>query len=126
MPSDIFKKRANLTKRERKYCSCLLKVRDKSPINPYAICTSSIYSQQGKYRNKTVNCDINYEYEKIPMSQLRSLAKERKVSIYNKNKNKNKKGLTKKATLISRISKDITTKRSKYYKSLKAKAKGSK
>ena len=56
------------------------------------------------------------------MSQLRSLAKERKVSIYNKNKNK--KGMTKKATLIGRISKDITTKRSKYYKSLKAKARG--
>lgn len=120
MPSDIFKKRANLTKRERKYCSCLLKVRDKSLVNPYAVCTSSIYSQQGKRRNKTVNCDINYKYEKIPMSQLRSLAKERKVSIYNKNK----KGLTKKATLIGRISKDITTKRSKYYKSLKAKARG--
>jgi hypothetical protein len=122
MPSDIFKKRTNLSRRERKYCSCLLKVRAKSKINPYGVCTNAIYSSQGKNRNKVVNCDINYEYEKIPMNQLRSLAKERKVSIYNKNK----KGMTQKKTLINRIHKDITTKRSKYYKSLKARARGSK
>jgi hypothetical protein len=118
MPGDIFRKHINLTKRERKYCSCLLKVRGNTKISPYAICTSSIYSQQGKHRNKTVNCDANYEYEKIPIAQLRSLAKERKVSLYNKNK----KGMTKKSTLINRLSKDIYSKKGKYYKSLKKRA----
>ncbi len=75
MPENLFRKRARLTKRERKYCSCLLKVRDKVPSNPYAVCTKSIYNLQGVRRHKTVDCDSNYNYEKVPIDMLRSLAK---------------------------------------------------
>jgi hypothetical protein len=120
MPANIFRKRAPLTKRERRYCSCLLNVRDKSPINPYAICTSSVYTQQGVTRRKRVDCDSNYEYENVPVEMLRSLAKEKKVPIHSKVGNK--KVMTPKKTLINRLYKHIYTRKSKYYHSLKNKA----
>ena len=120
MPANIFRKRAPLTKRERRYCSCLLNVRDKSPINPYAICTSSVYTQQGVTRRKRVDCDSNYEYENVPVEMLRSLAKEKKVPIHSKVGNK--KVMTPKKTLINRLYKHIYTRKSKYYNSLKNKA----
>ena len=120
MPANIFRKRAPLTKRERRYCSCLLNVRDKSPINPYAICTSSVYTQQGVTRRKRVDCDSNYEYENVPAEMLRSLAKEKKVPIHSKVGNK--KVMTPKKTLINRLYKHIYTRKSKYYHSLKNKA----
>jgi len=115
---NMFIKRAPLSKRERKYCSCLLDVREKSKTNPYGICTRSIYTLQGKKRNKIVDCDINYNYEKIPIEKIRALAKERKVSIYNKNKNKpSSKTLSKKKTLINRLYNSIReTKKNRYYK----------
>ena len=114
MPGEIFRKRAPLTKRERKYCSCLLKVRDKTQTkaNPYAVCTSSIYSQQGVRRQKTVDCDTNYEYEKIPLKMLQSLAKEKKIPIHTQVGTR--KVLTKKKTLIGRLSKSLQERRTKY------------
>jgi hypothetical protein len=119
MPEDLFKKRALLTKRERKYCTCLLKVREKSKINPYAICTRSLYNLQGIKRRKIVDCDYNYNYEKIPVKMLRSLATERKVPIKGIRSNRNK--LTPKKTLINRLSRRITERRTERYKSLKNK-----
>ncbi len=121
MPANIFRKRAPLTKRERRYCSCLLNVRAKSTVNPYAVCTSSVYSQQGVTRHKRVDCDSNYEYENVPVEMLRSLAKEKKVPI--KSKVGNKQVMTPKKTLINRLYKNIYARKSKYYHSLKDKVK---
>ena len=118
---NIFIKRAPLTKRERRYCSCLLQVRDKSPVNPYAVCTSSVYSQQGVTRRKRVDCDVNYDYENIPTKMIKSLAKERKVSIKVK---KGKRSVdASKQTLINRLNRDIRTKKSKHYYSLRKQSK---
>ena len=39
----MFKKNSKLSKVERKYCSCLVKVRSKRIKNPYGICTNSVY-----------------------------------------------------------------------------------
>jgi hypothetical protein len=114
---NVFIKRAPLTKRERRYCSCLLQVRGKTPVNPYAVCTSSVYSQQGVKRRKRVDCDVNYDYDSIPMKMIKSLAKERKVSLKVK-KNKRSVDASKK-TLINRLNKDIRTKKAKHYYSLR-------
>ena len=40
-----FKKSAKLSGIERKYCSCLVKVRSGS-IKPYGICTRSVYGSR--------------------------------------------------------------------------------
>ena len=40
-------KTKNLNNREKRYCSCLMKVRD-TKLNPYGICTNSVYNLQGK------------------------------------------------------------------------------
>ena len=53
----MIKKSSKLTKTEKKYCRCLVKVRGKSLkkikgknkiINPYGICTNSVYTLQKK------------------------------------------------------------------------------
>lgn len=120
MPGDIFNKRARLPKRERSYCSCLLKVRQKSKQNPYGICTHTIYNQHGKTR-PTVDCSINYKMENIPIEQLRSLAKERKVSVFSYNKKTKKRKYSQKRTLIRRLEDDIVTKKSSRSKKQKKK-----
>jgi len=112
MPGDIFHKRTRLAKRERSYCSCLLKVREKSKVNPYGICTNSIYVQQGQ-RRPIVDCSINYKLENVPTEQLKLLAKERKVSVYSVNKKTKKRSLSKKHILIRRVQDDIITKKAK-------------
>jgi hypothetical protein len=112
MPSDIFDKKTRLGKRERSYCSCLLKVREKSKINPYGICTHAIYNSHGRKR-PTVDCPINYIYENVPIEQLRALAKERKISIYSYNKKTKKRKLTPNHILIKRLENDVISKKSK-------------
>ena len=118
----MFVKRTPLTKRERKYCSCLLDVRDKQAeektnYNPYAVCTNSVYISQGKRRNKFVNCETSYNYEKLPAKSLRNLAKEKKLSIMKNHK------MASKRIVISRITKRRQERLSKYYKKQKEKLK---
>jgi hypothetical protein len=110
MPSNIFDKKTRLGKRERSYCSCLLKVREKSKVNPYGICTNTIYNKHGKTR-PPVDCSINYIYENVPIEQLRSLAKERKISNYSYNKKTHRRTLTKKHILIRRLEDDVISKK---------------
>jgi hypothetical protein len=120
--SQMFVKRTPLTKRERKYCSCLLDVRDKqeeqkTKYNPYAVCTNAVYTSQGKRRNKFVNCEAAYNYEKLPAKSLRNLAKEKKLSVMKNNK------MASKRIVISRIAKKKQQSRSAYYKRQKEKLK---
>jgi hypothetical protein len=112
MPSNIFDKKTRLPKRERSYCSCLLRVREKSKINPYGVCTNTIYNRHGK-RRPIVDCTINYIYENIPIEQLRALAKERKISIYSYNKKTKTRALTQNHILIRRLEDDIISKKSR-------------
>lgn len=120
--SAMFVKRTPLSKRERKYCSCLLDVRDKqneqtqkTKYNPYAVCTNAVYTTQGKRRNKFVNCEASYNYEKLPAKSLRNLAKEKKLSVIKNNK------LASKRIVISRITKRRQERISAYYKRQKSK-----
>lgn len=57
----IKKKKSKLSSIEKRYCSCLIKVRSRKIKNPYGICTSSVYNKQNKKRTKIVKCGKNYK-----------------------------------------------------------------
>merc|ERR1711935_1285785 len=80
-------KTKKLSKKEKKYCSCLMRVRPKIN-NPYGICTSAIYNKQGQKRNKIIKCSKYYDFSKYPLKILRPYAKEKKIKNYNKLKKK--------------------------------------
>ena len=76
-------KTKKLSKKEKKYCSCLMKVRPKIN-NPYGICTSAIYNKQGQKRNKSIKCSKYYDFSKYSLLILRPYAKEKKIKNYSK------------------------------------------
>jgi hypothetical protein len=117
---NLFTKTAPLTKRERRYCSCILDVRSKrQPYNPYAVCTNSVYNSQGVSRKKRIDCDTNYNYDVVPINSIRALAEEKKISLMDK-KGKN---MASKKLLINRISRKVMKRKTDYYKSLKSQVK---
>ena len=81
----MIKKTAKLSKVERKYCSCLAKVRVKIQ-NPYGICTNSVYGSRSLKRTKRVSCLPNYQLSKLSKDQLRAYSIEKKLPIKNKTK----------------------------------------
>ena len=83
-----------LTKRERKYCSCLMKVRPRVN-NPYGICTSSVYNKQNVKRKKVVNCSSYYDYNILNMEMLKAYASEKKIPTRSKGRYISKKKLIK-------------------------------
>ena len=91
------KNTSKLTEREKKYCSCLMKVRvtlkKRNPRTPYAICTNSLYNAQNLKRTKRVDCSKYYKFNKIKLENLRLFAKEKKIKISEKGKMLNKKQL---------------------------------
>lgn len=85
----MFTKKAKLSKVERKYCSCLAKVRPKigNPYgNPYGICTNSVYGSRSLKRTKRVSCLPNYQLSKLSKKQLQAYSIEKKLPIKNKTK----------------------------------------
>tara|TARA_B110000261_G_C13057123_1_gene346628 strand:- start:60 stop:470 length:411 start_codon:yes stop_codon:yes gene_type:complete len=63
---------------EKRYCSCLMKVR-KTKFNPYAICTDSVYNKQGLTRSKVINCGKYYDFSKYTVPMLKFFLKEKKI-----------------------------------------------
>lgn len=90
--SNIVLKTKKLNPREKRYCSCLMKVRQQKIKNPYAICTSSVYNKQGLKRDKLIKCSKYYDLSKYPLRILRPYAKEKGIKNYSK---KNKESLLK-------------------------------
>ena len=46
---------------EKNYCHCIQQIKRKNPkINPYAICTDSVYGSKGLTRDKVIKCDKYY------------------------------------------------------------------
>ena len=82
----MFNKKAKLSKVERKYCSCLAKVRAKIQDNPYGICTNSVYGSRSLKRTKRVSCLPNYQLSKLSKKQLSAYSVEKKLPIKNKTK----------------------------------------
>ena len=89
---NIFLDKAKLTKKERKYCSCLMKVRGKSYqktkkiTSPYAICTNSLYNREKKKRNKIVKCSKYYKFKNYSLQYLQAYALEKKIPIKSKSR----------------------------------------
>jgi hypothetical protein len=65
-----------LSKIEEKYCSCLMHVRPKTG-NPYGICTKSVYGN--KKRDKVVDCEVYYDYNKYNTDELNAFSKEKHI-----------------------------------------------
>ena len=79
----MFKKKSNLSTIQRKYCSCLVKVRSKK-TNPYGICTKSVYSSRKLKRNDNIKCSKTYKLTHLTNSQLLNLAREKKIKVNKK------------------------------------------
>jgi hypothetical protein len=79
---NLFKKNSKLTDIEKRYCRCLVKVKDKKP---YGICTSSVYNKQGLKRNKIIKCSKNYNFKNFDYELLRSYAQKKKIKTSKKN-----------------------------------------
>tara|TARA_Y100000590_G_scaffold14063_2_gene16894 strand:+ start:15413 stop:15811 length:399 start_codon:yes stop_codon:yes gene_type:complete len=96
------KKSAKLSLPERKYCSCVMKVRGNhfkktvknvkrakknDLLNPYAICNKSVLKNK-KYagiKGKRISCSINYNFKKYPTEYLQAYSLEHKLPIVGKN-----------------------------------------
>ena len=76
--------------REQKYCSCVMKVRgnsykkSKKVINPYGICTNSLYNLQNKKRTKMIKCTKKYNFKIYSLPYLQAYALEKKLPIKTK------------------------------------------
>ena len=77
-------KTKKLSKLEKRYCSCLMKVRSKRIQNPYGICTSAVYGKGDKIRNKVIECTPHYNFKKYPLKYLKLYAKEKKIKGFSK------------------------------------------
>jgi hypothetical protein len=77
---NIFKSKSNLSKREKRYCRCIIKLNTKGIKNPYGICTNSVYNLQNKKRTKVVKCSKNYDLNKLTLKQLRYYAKKKNIN----------------------------------------------
>ena len=79
-------KTKKLNSREKRYCSCLMKVRSKSLKNekissPYGICTNSVYNIQNVKRTKMIKCSDNYNFDQYDLKTLQAYAIEKKIPI---------------------------------------------
>lgn len=116
---------ARLTKLQRKYCDCLMSVRESKPASkfirgnvksyPYAVC----YSNLRKYRKSNnskkakskfhkelnpykINCVMNYDMSQYSTKSIQALAKEKDIPTTYINKNKTRQKFEK-TTLIKKL-----------------------
>lgn len=113
---------AKLSLPERKYCSCVMKVRGnhfkrkvtdvkkskkKDLINPYGICNKSVLRNK-KYsaiKSKRIACSLNYKFEKYPIEYLQAYALEKNIDIVTKTGR-----LKSRSTLLKKIKSKINKK----------------
>ena len=95
---------------EKRYCSCLMKVRGRGIKNPYGICTAAVYNKQGETRDEMIQCTIHYDLARYPLSILRPYAKEKKIKNYD---------TLKKADLLKELYELQHKKKNKYLKKKK-------
>ena len=102
-------KKSKLKLVDRKYCSCLQKVRTtqykKHPggykktkkllrnkqtvplgnvYNEYAVCNSSVYLSRGLKRDAMVNCSQNYDFDSLPLISLQAYAIDKNMKLTTK------------------------------------------
>ena len=108
--SNLVLKTKKLNPREKRYCSCLMKVRRQGIKNPYGICTSAVYTKQGEVRDKMIKCTVYYDFSKYPLNILRPFAREKKIKNYDSLKRKD---------LLKELYKLQDNKKNKYLKKKK-------
>lgn len=102
----MIKKYSRIKKLDKKYCSCIFKVRGKylsqkdTIQNPYGICTNSVYLLKGLKRPKDIKCGKYIDFNKLTYKQLKSYLIEKKISTRNKGKYISKKNLLKKLKFL--------------------------
>ena len=79
----MFKKNSKLNTIQRKYCSCLVKVRSKKNT-PYGICTSSVYGSRKLKRRDNIKCSKTYKLPTLTKKQLINLSIEKKIKVNKK------------------------------------------
>jgi hypothetical protein len=122
---------ARLSRLQRKYCHCIMKVRRSLSKNrknaEYPICYSTLRKSlkmdktkkkrdafQKKLKHTKINCVMNYDYDKYSLTDIQKLAKTKKISI-----NYYKRGTPKqfkKSTLVQKITSNYLTKKYKKFK----------
>ena len=81
---------------EKNYCHCIQQIKTKNPkINPYAICTDSVYGSRNITRDNIVNCGKYYNWESMTVKELRGHAKSKNLKITKNGKYIKKKDLLK-------------------------------
>ncbi len=99
----VISKTKKLNSREKRYCSCLMKVRAKGKVrSPYAICTNSVYNIQKTKRTKVVKCSKYYKFDLYNLRALQAYAKEKKIPTKTKTGN-----LYSRSLLLKKIQKYI-------------------
>ena len=92
---DLFNIDSRLNKYQRRYCSCLMKVRPTVKKNAsYPICYSSIKRKYKSMKKKksfdkvinlgNLNCLFNYDFNKYTLRDLQYLAKEKGIPLKQK------------------------------------------
>ena len=97
----MFKKNAKLSPVNRKYCSCLVKVRSKKISNPYGICTKSIFGSRNLKKNTLIRCTKSYDIKKFKKDQIIYLLREKGLMVTNR--------ITK-AELVNMFNKEVISK----------------
>ena len=102
-------KSSTLKSVDRRYCSCLQKVRTSQYIknpsgykktkkllrkkqsvplgnvyNEYAVCNASVYNGRGLKRDAMVNCSQNYDFDSLPMISLQAFAIDKNMKLKTK------------------------------------------
>lgn len=98
---------------ERKYCSCLQKVRtqqyNKNPelykktkkrirtgksvekrgeiYSEYAICNKSVYQRKKLKRNRVINCSLSMDFDKLTLEELEAYAIDKNIPVQVNKKN---------------------------------------
>ena len=124
-----FKSTASLSKVQRKYCDCVMKVRSSGKSKkstkkwtnstPYAICYSTLRKSRNldktkktkkKFHNilkpQSINCLMSYDTDKYTLEDIQKLAKEKGIiTTFLKDK---RRFSYKKSTLITKLTKNYT------------------
>lgn len=74
---------SNLNLINKKYCSCLMKVRKTQP-NPYGICTNAIYKSKKSIKNRPIDCVKHYNFKVYDVKTLKAFAREKKIKGFSK------------------------------------------
>ena len=75
----------DLSAAEQRYCRCLVHVASQGTTrNPYAVCTSSVFSKQLRKRGRIPPCSENYNFGTMKRKDLEGYAKMHKITGYSK------------------------------------------